>query len=76
MYPQIDKHFRCINIYSSKTIVGLWVHPFREIVKIIFKKKKKGKVLALTPCDDGVRDNTEPGGAPGVRQEITTPDNR
>ena len=30
MYPQIDKHFRCINIYSSKAIVSLWVHPFNH----------------------------------------------
>ena len=31
MFPQIDKHFRCIDIYSSKAIVGLWVHPFKPI---------------------------------------------
>ena len=28
MYPQIDKHFKCIDIYSSKAIVALWVHPY------------------------------------------------
>ena len=28
MYPQIDKPFQCIDIYSRKPSVALWVHPF------------------------------------------------
>ena len=28
VYPQIDKPFRCIDTYSRKAPVPLWVHPF------------------------------------------------
>ena len=28
MYPQIDKPFRCIDIYNRKAYIALWVHPF------------------------------------------------
>ena len=27
MFPQIDKLFRCIDIYNRKAPVALWVHP-------------------------------------------------
>ena len=28
MYPLIDKPFRCIDIYSRKAFVALWVQPY------------------------------------------------
>ena len=31
MYPLIDKPFRCIDIYSRKAFVALWVQPLTEI---------------------------------------------
>ena len=31
VYPQIDEPFGCIDIYSSKAIVALWVHPFIQV---------------------------------------------
>ena len=36
MYPQIDKPLRCINIYSCKAFVALWVHPFSHQNVICF----------------------------------------
>ena len=32
VYPQIDKPFRCIDIYNPKASVALWVHPFIQIL--------------------------------------------
>ena len=31
VYPQIDKPFRCIDIYNSKAYITLWVHPFMQL---------------------------------------------
>ena len=30
LYPQIDKPFRCINIYSRKASIALWYTPLRS----------------------------------------------
>ena len=40
VYQQIDKHFQCINIYSSKAIESLWVYPFM-VLKLYPKKSPK-----------------------------------
>ena len=35
VYPQIDKPFRCIDIYNPKAFLALWVHPFRRAGHLI-----------------------------------------
>ena len=32
VYPQIDKPFRCINIYNPKVSVARWVHPLTKTI--------------------------------------------
>ena len=54
MYPQIDKPFRCIDIYSAKPSVALWVHPLSECWRFYVFSLSREQVWTLSVLGDRI----------------------